>query len=450
MNNEAANGRANGEQAVLADAGILKRSREYTGRFLVLLDPENADQGMAALQSRAGIARTERVRSSEAEGTAELLERAGAVMFEELGVAVVEAAPDQQQALMATAQEHSAIIAVDWERVLYASQLTATAAGTPAADYLRGYHDGVEELVNHALERMETTALGTVAAQAVDESQATWGLQATRVTQSAFTGRGVKVAVLDTGVDLNHPDLVGRLGETASFVTGQSVDDGFGHGTHCIGTACGPQTPQALPRYGVAFEAQIFPGKVLSDQGSGTDSQILAGINWAVGQGCRVISMSLGAPTEVGERFSQVYEQVARRALRAGTLIVAAAGNDSHRPQVAPVSHPANCPSILAVAALNPDLTVAVFSCAGLNPDGGQVDIAAPGVDVHSAWPHPVNYRRLQGTSMATPHVAGIVALLAQANPAASAAELKSLLLTGARRLQIPAVDIGVGLVQAP
>lgn len=446
MNHESADGRARSARTSMADAGVMKHTEEYTGRFLVLLDPDNSEQGMAAMQSRAGAGRAERIRGSATADVAEILDRGGPVVFEELGVAVVDVAPDQLPALRATAQEESAILATERERVLYASQITAA-----PADYLRGYQDGVEELVSHALEFFDQSTLADVRTAGLDEAQATWGLQATRVMECAFSGQGVKIAVLDTGVDLSHPDLTGRSVETMSFVAGQSIDDVQGHGTHCIGTACGPKAPRVLPRYGVAFEAEIFAGKVLSNQGSGTDGQILAGINWAVANGCRVISMSLGAPTQLGEGFSQVYEHVARRAMRAGTLIVAAAGNESDRPDtVNPVGHPANCPSIMAVAALDRNEKIAFFTDAGLNPDGGQVDIAAPGVDVYSAWPQPTEHKRLMGTSMATPHVAGIVALLAQANPTATAAELKSLLLAGARRLPIPGVDVGAGLVQAP
>jgi subtilisin family serine protease len=450
MNHEAVGRHTRGERTSLADAGIQKRTGEYTDRFLVLLDPQAVDEGMAALRSRAGVARAEHVPGAETAGMAEIVEQAGAMVFDELGVGVVEAAPDQRDMLVRAGQEESAILATEWERVVYASQLTVTEAGVATADYLRGYHDGVEELVTHALERLDRTTRTEARAVATDESQATWGLQAVRVPESAFSGKGVKVAVLDTGVDLTHPDFVGRFGGTSSFVPGQAVEDGHGHGTHCIGTSCGPRTPRVLPRYGVAFESEIFAGKVLSDQGSGTDAQILAGINWAVSQDCRVVSMSLGAATLPGEPFSQVYEHAARRALRSGTLIVAAAGNESDRPDtVRPVGHPANCPSILAVAALDSEFTVGFFSNAGLNPEGGQIDIAAPGVDVLSAWPGPTGHRRLMGTSMATPHVAGVAALLAQANPGATAAELKSLLLAGARRLPVPAVDVGAGLAQA-
>jgi subtilisin family serine protease len=104
----------------------------------------------------------------------------------------------------------------------------------------------------------------------------------------------------------------------------------------------------------------------------------------------------------------------------------------------------------MAVAAVDQQLRVARFSNAGLNPQGGQVDIAGPGVAVHSSWPRPVLYNRISGTSMATPHVAGIAAQLAEANPTARGAALWTLLLQRARRLPLPARDVGSGLVQAP
>jgi subtilisin family serine protease len=161
--------------------------------------------------------------------------------------------------------------------------------------------------------------------------------------------------------------------------------------------------------------------------------------------------MSLGSPTEPGQPYSQVFETVARRVLDQGCLIVAAAGNESDRPEVVrPVGHPADCPSIMAVAALDADGAVAPFSNGGLNPDGGQVDIAGPGVDVLSAWPMPTRYRRISGTSMATPHVAGIAALYAEADAAARGTALAERLTAGARPGDLSARDAGAGLVQAP
>jgi subtilisin family serine protease len=257
--------------------------------------------------------------------------------------------------------------------------------------------------------------------------------------------------VLDTGFDLEHPDFAGRPVEARSFIAGEQVQDGHGHGTHCIGTALGAKCPGVRPRYGIAYEADIYAGKVLSNAGSGADSGILAGIEWAVGNTCAVVSMSLGARVRPGQAFSQVFERVATRAQRQGTLIVAAAGNDSSRPaDIWPVSHPANCPSIMAVAAIDVQGAIARFSNRGINPDGGQVDIAGPGVDVHSSWPMPTRYRRISGTSMATPHVAGIAALYAEADATARGAALGRALAGGALRLQLPSSDVGAGMVQAP
>ncbi len=162
--------------------------------------------------------------------------------------------------------------------------------------------------------------------------------------------------------------------------------------------------------------------------------------------------MSLGSPTSPGEPFSEVFENAARRASQAGSLIVAAAGNESQRPSVInPVGHPANCPSILAVGALDAQLRVAAFSSGGINPQGGQVDIAGPGVAVRSSWPRPTLYRTISGTSMATPHVAGIAALHVEAQKGTMVGgALGWLLLQSSRRLELPARDVGVGLVQAP
>jgi len=414
------------------------RPLQYTGAYLVLLD-DDAGAGLSALSDAAGVGGVEAV--SDPGAAADVLEGGGSVLFEQIGVAVVTVEPDQRQALLRAGADAPNVLAVERERILHA-------LGTPSAEYLRGYRDGVAAVVASSLG--EVSGVAEPCTQAPDESLSTWGLQAVRALESGFTGAGVRGCVLDTGVDTAHPDLADRVVLTQSFIPGE-LEDGHGHGTHCVGTAFGPASPQTLPRYGVATGAEIYVGKVLSDAGSGGDRAILAGINWAITQGCRVISMSLGAPTQVGDTHSVVYEAVAQRALRQNTVIVAAAGNDSTRPvSTASVSHPANCPSILAVAALDDALAVAEFSNAGLNPEGGQIDIAAPGVDVYSAWPEPQSYLTISGTSMATPHVAGVVALLAEAHPEASAAELKDLLLGSARRLDLSSIDVGAGLVQAP
>ncbi len=279
----------------------------------------------------------------------------------------------------------------------------------------------------------------TAAAEA--EDVVTWGLAATRVPLSHLSGHGIKIAILDTGLDLNHPDFAGRSITSETFVPGQPVQDLHGHGTHCTGTACGPLAPAGVPRYGVAHGASIFAGKVLSNSGIAVGGSVLAGINWAIAQRCDVISMSLAAPGNL----NPTYEQAAQRALAAGCLVVAAAGNESVRPnRIAPTDVPANSPDMVSVAALDRRLAVAYFS------NGGKIEIAGPGVDVFSALPRPRLHGMLSGTSQATPHVAGIAALLAESNPGLRGPALRTALLNRILRLPLPPSDIGFGLVQAP
>ena len=408
------------DDAQRADLGIDAQPGLYTGRHLLLLSDTDVGAALSALREGAGV----RAYPGGASGTPD---EGSAAVFDRLGVAVVSADPGRHEALLATARQAPSILAVELERWMFGF-------GAPTA------------------------------AIAAEEGHATWGLRATGVPESACRAHGVRVAVLDTGFAPVHRDFADRVVVKVSFVPGRTADDRHGHGTHCIGTACGPRRPGTHPAYGIASEAEIYAGKVLDDAGSGTDLSVIAGIDWAVGEGCRVISLSLGAPVRSGEGYSRVYESLARRARALGTLIVAAAGNDSGRPgYVAPVSHPANCPSILAVAALAPDLSVAGFSAGGgtvgtsagggtvdTSAGGGTVDIAAPGVDVLSAAPEPAGHARMSGTSMAAPHVAGIVALLAEAYPCASASELADRVLGGARALPVPSTDVGSGLVQAP
>jgi subtilisin len=438
-----------------------------TGKYLVLLREDAVEAGVRTLDDTAGLSVTSSSDFDEGAVDGEVLAEAEAVVFDELAVALVDTQPDQIQALSAATAEQageSPILAIEPERVVYTRQDGSPPAEVPPpsrasggaglpVEFLRGYREAVNHLTDRLLSEAGVSAEGAAAgvAPSLVESTDTWGLQVTRASASRFSGEGVQVAVLDTGFDELHPDFTGRSIETSSFVPNQAVQDGHGHGTHCIGTACGPRRPNRLPRYGVASGAEILAGKVLSNQGSGADGGILAGMNWAVSKGCQVVSMSLGSPVQPGQRYSLVYELVARRALWRGTLIVAAAGNESERPAiVAPVGHPANCPSIMAVAALDVRFGIARFSCGGINPQGGQVDIAGPGVDIRSSWPRPTLYRRISGTSMATPHVAGIAALYAEVVPEARGRGLWALLIQNARRLTLPSRDVGIGLVQAP
>lgn len=382
-----------------------------TGRYLVLME-DDWDAAPRELTRVAGI----RAADSDEVGLSPSLWEADGLVMRELGVALVTADDDQVAALRRAADVPGPIALVEAERRVFAI------AADPAV--------------------RENTE--------VDESTVTWGLRAVGAPGGRATGEGVRVAVLDTGMDLEHPDFAGRNVASRSFVEGQQVSDGHGHGTHCIGTACGPRDPSEGPGYGVAYKADIHAGKVLSDEGSGADGGILAGISWALTNGCAVVSMSLGAPVAPGTPASATFERIARRALTRGTLIVAAAGNDSRRADghVAPVGHPANCPSILAVGAVDERMRVADFSC-GTVDDVGAVDLTGPGVAVHSSWPMPDRHHTISGTSMATPHAAGVAALIAQ-HTDARGYELWARLAQTARRLPLPATDIGAGLMRAP
>jgi subtilisin family serine protease len=218
---------------------------------------------------------------------------------------------------------------------------------------------------------------------------------------------------------------------------GQPVQDLNGHGTHCTGTACSPKAPAGTtPRYGIANQSNIHIGKVPTNSGSGTTATVLAGMNWAIAQGCQVISMSLGGQIPV----QTAYTNAGNIALSRGLLIVAAAGNGSG----APTGAPANSPSIMSVASLDSNLRPSSFS------SKGKIEIAGPGRDVFSSWPRPQRYNTISGTSMATPHVAGCAALWAQSNPSLRGKQLWNKLQATARRLPFPATAVGAGLVQAP
>ncbi|MGD9617129.1 MAG: S8 family serine peptidase [Alphaproteobacteria bacterium] len=279
-----------------------------------------------------------------------------------------------------------------------------------------------------------------------------WGIAAVGADQSRYTGRGAKVAVLDTGFDVGHPDFAGREVIAQSFVPGEGPEDQHGHGTHCSGTACGGKDRRGR-RYGVASDATLFVGKVFPAGGFATDTTILAGIEWALTRKCHVVSMSFETPVRPGQGCRSVYDTVGRRALDLGCVLVAAAGNQSRRPEfVAPVSSPADSPSIIAVAALDPSLHVAPFSNGAVNLDGGKVDIAAPGVNVYSSLPGG-SHGYMTGTSQATPHVAGLLALWHEATGATGRDlwnHLAAAVMARGRRGANRVDDVGFGTALAP
>ncbi|MBX3015380.1 MAG: S8 family peptidase [Caldilineaceae bacterium] len=258
------------------------------------------------------------------------------------------------------------------------------------------------------------------------------------------TGRGVKVAILDTGIDTNHPDLAVAGG--VSFVPGvSSWDDDHGHGTHCAGIAGARNNNTGV--VGVAPRCSLYAVKVLNSVGAGQLSWILAGMGWAATNKMQVVSMSLGSNVSTPDATCVVaYQRAADLIAQQGGIIVAAAGNNGRDPNNPWVGQPARCPGFMAVAAVDRNRALADFSSRGpasLSELRG-VEIAAPGVSVQSTWPGG-GYRALSGTSMACPHVAGAAALLKELHPNWTPMQIRRHLKSTASDLGVPGNDPGFG-----
>ncbi|GAA2642951.1 S8 family serine peptidase [Paractinoplanes durhamensis] len=260
---------------------------------------------------------------------------------------------------------------------------------------------------------------------------------------AGYTGRGTTVAVLDTGIDATHPDLAGQVAEKMDFtVDGGDATDHFGHGTHVAATIAGTGAASHGARQGVAPGARLAIGKVLDDYGYGTDAQVIAGMEWAASR-ASVVNMSLGGyePSDGTDPLSLAVDALSKQT---GALFVVAAGNDG-----GPVSSPAAAASALTVGAVDGKDTVAEFSSHGPQPNthAAKPEIVAPGVDIVAARaagttmgrPIDAHYVASSGTSMATPHVAGAAAVLAQRHPDWKAAQLKAALVGAAD--PVPAFD---------
>ena len=251
-------------------------------------------------------------------------------------------------------------------------------------------------------------------------------------------GRGTTVAVLDTGIDDQHPDVAAKVTAQADFVEEGDTDDHFGHGTHVASILAGSGARSEGKFEGVAPGAGLLDGKVLDRSGFGSDSSVLAGMEWAAGQGADVISMSLGAgPTDGTDPMSLAVDALTAQH---GSLFVISAGNDYDEGSV---STPGTAESALTVGAVDREDAVADFSSKGPVLNGSRIkpEITAPGVDIVAAQADGTQlgdvvapgYVALSGTSMAAPHVSGAVALLKQQHPAWSAAQLKAGLVATAK-----------------
>ncbi|WP_235921838.1 S8 family serine peptidase [Lentzea tibetensis] len=243
--------------------------------------------------------------------------------------------------------------------------------------------------------------------------------------QAGYTGKGVKVAVLDTGVDADHPDLKGKQLTEKNFTEDPDNTDTVGHGTHVAATiASGDATFR-----GVAPDAQILDGKVCTEGGC-AESWILDGMRWAAEQGADVVNMSLGGMDTPD--VDPLEDAVNKLSAQYGTLFVIAAGNSY---TFEPVSSPSTADAALSVGAVDRDDSLAPFSSRGPRKGDGAVkpEVTAPGVGIVAAKAGTTERLAASGTSMATPHTAGAAALLAQQHPDWTGAQIKAQLIASAK-----------------
>ncbi|WP_406294893.1 S8 family peptidase [Streptomyces sp. NBC_00624] len=272
-----------------------------------------------------------------------------------------------------------------------------------------------------------------------------------------YDGKGVKVAVLDTGADLNNADIKSEIVGSQSFINGQTVQDGHGHGTHVASTIAGSGANSGGTYKGVAPGADLLVGKVLSNSGQGSDSSILAGMEWAVEQGADVVSMSLGGTDTPGEDV--LTNAVNSLSASSNTLFVIAAGNSG--PGESTLGTPGAADAALTVGAVDKSDALADFSSRGprLGDMAIKPEITAPGVDIVAAraagttmgTPADANYTAASGTSMATPHVAGSAAILKQHHPDWTGQRIKEALTAHAKSAADQTVyQQGYGRVDIP
>ncbi|MFJ7934398.1 S8 family peptidase [Sporosarcina sp. NPDC096371] len=254
--------------------------------------------------------------------------------------------------------------------------------------------------------------------------------------ESGYDGTGVTVAVLDTGIDKNHPDVAGQLDGAVSFVPGEEALDHHSHGTHVASTVLGTGAASDGRNKGVAPGARLLVGKVLGDDGFGQDSWVIEGMEWAA-ENAKVVNMSLGdtVPSDGTDPMSQAVNELSKET---GALFVIAAGNSGAEG----IAAPGAADSALTVGSVDKSDRLSWFSSKGprLGEAGLKPDLVAPGTGIVAARSQlssqgSGSYLTLNGTSMATPHVAGAAAILSQRYPDWTAAQLKNALMSTTKKL---------------
>ncbi|MFC7935084.1 S8 family serine peptidase [Streptomyces sp. NPDC057387] len=271
--------------------------------------------------------------------------------------------------------------------------------------------------------------------------------------EAGLTGKGVTVAVLDSGVDAGHPDLAGRIAQSKSFIPGEEVADRNGHGTHVTSTVGGSGAASDGKEKGVAPGATLAVGKVLSDEGFGSESEIIAGMEWAARDvDADIVSMSLGS-TEPSDGTDPMAEAVNTLSRETGALFVIAAGNTG---TPSSIGSPGAADAALTVGAVDSADQAAWFTSAGprYGDNALKPDLSAPGVGILAARSRLTegsgDYTGMDGTSMATPHIAGVAALLAEQHPDWTGARLKDALMSTSKELDASAYQLGAGRVSVP
>ncbi|MFI5734335.1 S8 family peptidase [Kribbella sp. NPDC051587] len=274
---------------------------------------------------------------------------------------------------------------------------------------------------------------------------------------AGYTGKGVKVAVLDTGIDPNHPDLKGRVTASKNFTPDPDIVDGFGHGTHVASIITGSGAASGGKYKGVAPDVDLMVGKVLDHTGSGLESDVIAGMEWAAAQGAKVINLSLGGDPYADDSQDPGAIAVDQLTASTGALFVIAAGNKGQA-GASTVGSPGVAEAALTVASVDKSDKLAYYSSRGPLLSVNRVskpDISGPGSDIVAARaagttmgdPVDANYTSASGTSMATPHVAGAAAILLQEHPDWSGPQLKAALMSTSKDDAYAVYEQGAGRV---
>ena len=278
---------------------------------------------------------------------------------------------------------------------------------------------------------------------------------ADKVWRKGDEGAGVRVAILDTGCDMGHPDLKDRIRASNDFSGKGTAQDGNGHGSHVAGIIAGSGAASNGKYRGVAPQADLYIAKVLDDQGSGRMSNVMAGLDWAVSQKAQVVNLSLGSDRSCDG--TDALSEACDAAVGKGLVVVVAAGNSG--PGARTVGSPGCAREVITIGASNDDDDVTNFSSRGPTSDGRvKPDVVLPGMNIISVRAADTSlgsgqvdafYASLSGTSMATPHAAGVAALLLAADPALTPRQIKDIFKSTAVDLELSLNTQGSGRVDA-